>query len=266
VKKFPLLKISWPLRHALSCLAPIQLAANRLLAIRLAAPVLFALVLFALAATAQQPYRPVDMEAVAANYDGPSGRMAYEQLSNRLGAGEDLSLEDYRNLYYGSAFQDAHETRDQVNTRDLAKLMSPERAGTLVARCDSILALRPADLAANYFKGLGLFLQDTLSLEAIDYRNRYAQLMEAVLSSGNGAGCGTAFQVLCAKDALETMRFLGIPGFTGDARDENCQVFRIRPSPIYEAKQIYFDMTNAAPDATNTPFEPEKAAKGKKKK
>ena len=216
--------------------------------------------------SAQQPYRPVDMEAMAAKFDGPAGRMAYEQLSKRLQNGEDLSPEDYRNIYYGSAFQDAHESRDQVNSRDLAKLMSPERAGALVARCDSILALRPADLAANYFKGLGLFLQDTLSLEAVRYRDRYAQLMEAVLSSGNGAGCGTAFQVLCAKDALETMRFLGIPGFTGDARDENCQVFRIRPSPIYEAKQIYFDMTHAAPDASGTPFEPEKAAKGKKKK
>lgn len=215
---------------------------------------------------AQQPYRPVDMEAVAAKFEGPAGRMAYEQLSKRLENGEDLSSEDYRNLYYGSAFQDGHETRDQVNSRDLAKLMSPERAGALVARCDSILALRPTDLAANYFKGLGLFLQDTLSLEAISYRNRYAQLLEAVLSSGNGAGCGTAFQVLCAKDALETMRFLGIPGFTGDARDENCQVFRIRPSPIYEAKQIYFDLTHAAPDASGAPFAPEKAAKGKKKK
>jgi hypothetical protein len=229
-------------------------------------PFLLLSLLLAGPAGAQQPYKPVDMEALAAKFDGPSGRMAYEQLTRRMANSEDLSPEDYRNIYYGSAFQDAHDTRDQVNARDLAKLMSPERAGVLVARCDSILALRPADLAANYFKGLGLFLQDTLSLEAVRYRDRYAQLMEAILSSGNGAGCGTAFQVLCANDALETMRFLGIPGFTGDAREENCQVFRIRPSPIYAAKQVYFDLTHAAPDALVTPFAPEKAGKGRKKK
>ncbi len=196
---------------------------------------------------AQQPYQAVDMEEVGKRFSGPSGRMAYEQLSSRMTRGEVLNEQDYRNLYYGSAFQEGHETRDQVNARDLATMLAPGKTGVLVARCDSILAIRPVDLAGNYFKGLGLFLQDTMSLEATSYRAHYAMLVEAILSTGNGAGCGSAFQVLGEQDALETMRFLGIPGFTGEVREENCQVFRIRASPIYNARRIYFDMTHAAP-------------------
>ena len=207
------------------------------------------LFLLAAPAKAQPPAKVVDMESMARRFEGPSGQAAYAELENKFEQGETLKLDDYRNLYYGSAFQDGHEMRDYVNSRNLAKLMSPAKASLLVARCDSILAIRSVDLAANYFKGLGLFLLDTLSTEAIRYRTRYANLMEAIISSGTGAGCGSAFLVLSQQDALETMRFLGIPGFTGDKREENCQVFRIRASPIYSATVIHFDLTYAAAEA-----------------
>lgn len=210
---------------------------------------------------AQIAVTAVDMDAVEARFGGSTGSSAYAQLIDKWNSGAPLALSDYRNIYYGSAFQASHDRRDYVQTRELAKWMTVARAADLVARCDSILALRPADLAGNYFKGLGLFLLDTLSTDAVTYRNRYASLTEAILSSGSGAGCGSAILVLSNQDALEVMRFLGIPGVTGEQREEDCQVFRIRSSPIYKADQIHFDMRYAA--ATAQGLEPENGG-GKK--
>ncbi len=197
---------------------------------------------------AQSSYLAPDMAALEATYGGPKGRIAYQALTLRLQRGEELSGEEYRALYYGSAFQEHHQERDRSGTRDLAGLLAPGKAAQVLHRSDSILALRPADPTANYFKGLGLFLMDTNSAEAVRYRDRYARIMEAILSSGNGAGCGSAYVVLGQQDALETMRYLGIPGTTGAERDGDCQVFRIRSSPIYRARSIHFDLRWAAVD------------------
>ena len=100
------------------------------------------LFLLAAPAKAQPPAKVVDMESMARRFEGPSGQAAYAELENKFEQGETLKLDDYRNLYYGSAFQDGHEMRDYVNSRNLAKLMSPAKASLLVARCDSILAIR----------------------------------------------------------------------------------------------------------------------------
>ncbi len=223
-------------------------------------------------AQAQQPYEPVDIAAVKKRVESQSGRQAYEQLVSRMhkmpGAQKEdqLSAEDYRFLYYGSVGTAGHEGREEFGRDQLKGLASKAGASVLLARCDSVLALRPADLVANYYKGLGLYLQDTADAQSALYRAHYAGLAEAVLSSGNGAGCGSAFQVLSENDALESMRYLGIPGTSGQQRIENCVLYRIRSSPIYKSRSIHFDSTFAPESPGPSPDErkPGKAPKQKR--
>ncbi len=193
-------------------------------------------------AEALQANRP-DWEELEARFSGPDGAKAYSQLSAQLDtASRRLALAQA--FYYGSYFVDgANAGRDDFQALDLASLANKADAPTLLALCDSVLAIRPADLTANYYKGLGLYLVDTTDLRSVHYRDRYVLLCNTILSSGTGAACPTAMDVLSENDAMEVMRFLSIRKMVEEPlenAEEGCQRYRITASPIYRSRIIHF--------------------------
>lgn len=176
------------------------------------------------------------LESRFAGEDGPE---TYQALAGRLGK-EAISIGDLAALYYGSRFLPGDSGRNNFRAADLARMTNRADAPRLLAQCDSVLTLRPADLTANFYKGLALFLVDTASSTAVEYRNRYEAFCDVILSSGTGANCEQAIHVMAEADAEEIMRFLSIRKMVRDEDTKACARYRITSSPIYGARVIHF--------------------------
>lgn len=191
----------------------------------------------------EAPANRPEWAELEARFTGPDGAKAYAVLGSQLDtASRRLALAQA--FYYGSRFvESANQGREDFRALDLAPLANKTDAPTLLALCDSVLALRPADLTANYYKGLGLYLVDTTDLRSVAYRDRYALLCNTILSSGTGAACPSAMDVLSENDAMEVMRFLSIRKMVEDPIEnavEGCKRYRITASPIYRSRVIHF--------------------------
>jgi hypothetical protein len=184
---------------------------------------------------------PPDWAALEARFAGPDGPAALDALAAELASGRP-TLAQAQALYYGSRWLPSAGDRDDFRAEALLPLVNRADAPSLLARCDSVLGLRPADLTAHYYKGLALFLLDTNDARAAWHRDRYELLCNTILSSGTGASCPSAFHVLAEADALEVLRFLAVRKATPDPIEgaPDCLRYRITASPIYRSRVAHF--------------------------
>jgi len=169
----------------------------------------------------------------------------YPKLLKRLQAFDStLTIEDYRMLYYGFAFNKNYTAFEDDKSKEIQDLIKSEDYPAAIKTCDLVLEKIPICIKANYLKGYCLFCRNKNDSLSFSYRSIYHNLMKAIISSGDGLTCKTGFKVLFIGDEYEIMyKYFEISEFKGQALQGNCDVLNVEPSDKYKEPSIFFDAT-----------------------
>ncbi len=194
-------------------------------------------------AQAQHTFQRVEREQVKRAVTDPSQPSYYPKLLARFTAFDTtLTQTDYRNLYYGFVFQPAYQGYMDHQKAAVRKQLAAHNYVRAATICDSVLATIPISLNANYLKGYALYANDKTSPQFRQYLNRYRGLRDAILSSGNGLSCETAFKTIFVDDEYEIMyQYLEVESHESQALVQTCDRFSIKPSKYFQASSLYFD-------------------------
>ena len=167
----------------------------------------------------------------------------YPKLLERFKADDTtLSGEEFRLLYYGFVFQKEYSGYPDLNQKEINEAMGKKKYDDAVKFCDEVLSQYPINLFANYNKGLALFLKNKEDSGFIKYRNRYGRIMNAIISSGDGLTCNTAFKTIFVNDEYFVMyRYFEVKSFKGQALETPCDRMSVSPSEYFKADKMYFD-------------------------
>ena len=198
-------------------------------------------------ARGQQRFTPVDRQQVEKAVSKRALPTHYPKLRRRFEAFDTtLTPADYRLLYYGFVFQRGYAPYGGMRLRNVNQLLEAGKYAAAAATCDSVLRTAPVSLKANFTKGLALFLADSADPAAMQYRNRYRALQGAILSSGDGRSCETAFKTIYIDDEYDIMyEHLGVEQHFKQMLQPPCDVFEIKPSASFSQPRLYFDTSES---------------------
>lgn len=199
--------------------------------------------LFALLANAQSTFQHIDRNAVQAAVTDANQATYYPKLVARLAAFDTtLTAEEYRNLYYGFVFESGYNGYIDHKKREINALIKAQDYAGAVTMCDEVLSKIPISLNANYLKGYALFQLDKTNPQAAAYRTRYRKLRDAILASGDGLTCESAFKTIFIDDEYDIMyHYFEVEGYSSQSLVTPCDRFSIEPSKYFKASAIYFD-------------------------
>lgn len=219
---------------------------------------------------AQDEFTPVNRDEIEKLVTDKSASDYYPKLLGRFLADDStLTKREYRLLYYGFVFQESYSgypslQQDRVNEAYAA--MDLKQVENIV---DSILEKFPVNLFANYHKGLVLFYRDSTDPAVYKYRDRYYAMVNAILSSGNGRSCNTAFRTICVNDEYMLIyNYFEIEEFLGQSLQFPCDRMSVKPSQYYQSDVMYFDTSETfiyMKKMFNDDKEDDKKGKSKKK-
>lgn len=191
----------------------------------------------------QSPFRTIDRTKVEKAVKDTNADTYYARLLYKYNSFDtSLTSEDYRLLYYGFAFQKGYSGYADHKKKEISKLIGDKQFYKATVVCDSVLDVIPISLTANFFKGLALFSISENDVSALLYRNRYLKLREAILSSGNGLSCETAYKTLFVTDQYELLyNYFKVEELKGQKLVKNCDKLSIVPSKSFPANEIFFD-------------------------
>jgi hypothetical protein len=159
-----------------------------------------------------------------------------------------LTLNDYRLLYYGFVFDSAYNGYTAVDKNKIYDLADSGKFAQALLVCDSIISLYPVFLSANFVKAVVLTTwnekkpDDQLVNTYLDNTSmRYRNLVDAILSSGDGKFCTSAFKTIFVSDEYDILRYFGIVENIQSLTPDNCDSFTIQSSKHFDGKEIYFD-------------------------
>lgn len=188
-----------------------------------------------------QKIKAVDMKYVQKKVTNKRSKSYYPKLLKRFMSNDTtLTLNDYRLLYYGQAFDSNYVPYTTADLR-IENMLKMQNYGDAIRLCDSVLDKMPLHMNANLLKGLALYAVNDEDPIAFRYRRRYINLCQAVLSSGNGQDCKTAFKTMYVADEYSVMAYFAIDNFKSQQLEGTCDHFELDPSTHYNAKSIYFD-------------------------
>ena len=200
-------------------------------------------IIIAISAAAQIDYTPVNRDSVKMLITDASRECYYPKLLQRFNQFDStLTLEDYRLLYYGFVFQKEYVGYPDQKQKEINEFINSKKYKEAVKTCDLILKQIPISLTANYLKGLSIYLNNKEDTSFLNYRNRYTLLRNAILSTGNGLTCESAFKTIFVSDEYEIMyKYFDIDGTKMQSLQYPCDKFDINPSKYFQASLIYFD-------------------------
>lgn len=204
------------------------------------------LILFAccsLTTFSQSGYNKVDRVAIKKTVTDSGSAGYYPVLLKRYNAfDKTLLLEDYRLLYYGFVFQPAYNALGEISGKEIREAMDKKNYKKASQLCDELLKRNPVSLKGNYIKGVALHNLDKKDSMASRYMVRYKNLMAAIISSGDGLTCPTAFKTIAVSDEYEVIYVnFQVEKFRSQALQYPCDELTISPSALFKHKKIYFD-------------------------
>lgn len=191
----------------------------------------------------QNMFQPVDRKQVETVIKDSSAKTFYPSLLSRYNQFDTtLTHEDYRLLYYGFAFQDNYNAFLDQKKNELFQLLRDKKYMETVMLCDTVLDKNPFSLVANSYKGFALFSMNENDTRFIPYRQRYARLRNAILSSGDGLSCKTAFKTLFVADEYDILyNYFQVDDLKSKSFEKLCICMHIQPSKYFKSDKMYFD-------------------------
>jgi hypothetical protein len=202
-------------------------------------PLLPFLLLLATGLHAQDSYTLVNRDQIKKEATAKT----YRALLKRFEAFDStLTLGDYRLIYYGSIFQKTFSVPADEKKREINGALQKKDYKGVSDLSDQVLDKAPMSLSGNFYKAIALLHLESDSSAVVRYRDRYSQLVRAVLSSGDGLTCGTGFRVNSVADEYTIIyTWFGVEKFKGQSLIDHCDLLRVQPSDTWQKDEIYFD-------------------------
>ena len=201
------------------------------------------LILFSSFCYSQTQYLKVNRDEVKRKVLDSSLNTFYPKLLDRFLADDTtLSIEDYRLLYYGFVFQKAYVAYPNLQQPRIRKELEDKNYSTCLQICDSILTQIPISLIGNYYKGLAMYNANNNDPSYSNFRNRFKNILNAIVSSGDGLTCDTAFKTIFVSDEYQVIyKYFQIETFLSQALELPCDRMNIKPSKYFSSEKMYFD-------------------------
>lgn len=201
----------------------------------------FILLIIAVSGIAQDKWVSVNYDSVEAATTNPNRETYYPKLLQRFNKFDtSLTLDDYRFLYYGFAFDAGYAPYQDNGTSEIMPLVNERKYDKALDVCDKILTTNPVSITTNFYKGYVL-----MNMAENDSSRRYAararKLINAILSSGDGQTCETAFKVIYVSDEYTLLRDVFDTEPQGRRTTPPCDGFNISKAKNYSAKTMFFD-------------------------
>jgi len=192
---------------------------------------------------AQTSFRTVDRKEVEQLVSDVSLRSFYPALLDRFNAFDStLTPEDYRLIYYGFVFQPAYVWDADQRKGEMSRAMQASQYDLVVRMADSVLQINPISLAAHYFRAYAMMNINEKDSSYQKYIRRYSGLRDAILSSGDGLHCNTAFKTIFMEDEYEIMyNYFEVDSNLDPSVQYPCERFTVTPSGSYPHSEIFFD-------------------------
>ena len=191
----------------------------------------------------QSEFQKVDREQIKTAIQSKTALTYYPTLLNRFISNDtSLNLTEYRLLYYGFVFQPNYVGYPDFQTRRINDAVEKKDYATVLYISDSILEKIPISMTGNYYKGLGIYLKDKNDTSFIRYRDRYKHILNAIVSSGDGLSCKTAFKTIFVSDEYNVMyEYFEVEKFLGQSLETPCDRMTVSPSKYFQNSSMYFD-------------------------
>lgn len=189
------------------------------------------------------PFRTVNRDSVKAAISDSSKPTYYARLLKRMNDFDTtLTIEDYRLIYYGYVFDSNYSAYGGTQRPEIRKLLDDKKYLAALNLSDSVLNTMPVSLSANIMKLVVLYTMSPDERTEFDkWKQRYLGLRDAVLSSGNGLSCETAFKTIFVPDEYDLLYNYFEIEESSQALVGNCDMFTVKSAKYYNAKEIYFD-------------------------
>lgn len=173
----------------------------------------------------------------------------YPPLFKRYVANDtNLTLRDYRMLYFGYFFQDEYTPFFQTPEADSIKMLLGSKDELATGDWKQIVRMGTANIDKNPFdlKGLNIvwvaYRQTGDSATARIYFDKLKKLVQTILSTGDGMTETTAFHVLNVSHEYDILNILGYE-YAGNQKltDTKCDFLSLK-SNNEQVKGLYFDV------------------------
>ena len=193
------------------------------------------------AAMAQNDFKPVNRDSVKLAISDSTKDTYYPKLFDRYNRFDTtLTLDEYRLIYYGFVFQDAYYAYASDKKREVAELLGKRSYDKASEVCDEALKNMPVGLTPNLSKSYVLF-QMNVNDSASFYVHRYKRLRDAILSTGNGEACETAFKTIFVSDEYDIIHNYFDIESRGQSLVFPCDKLSVSKSKNWRSSAIYFD-------------------------
>jgi len=197
--------------------------------------------------SAQKNFRIVNREMVEQLVNDASLATFYPSLLDRFNAFDTtLTPAEYRLLYFGFVFQPTYSANASHQKRAMKKAFRTEKYTDVMRIADKVLQAIPVSLAANYYRAYAMLSANELDPSYMKYTKRYSGLRDAILSSGDGQRCNSAFKTIFVEDEYEIMyNYFEIDHNISQSLQYPCDRFSVPPSGTYQKTEIYFDTSES---------------------
>lgn len=197
-------------------------------------------------ATAQEIEAP-DYVAIRQSISNSKSPNYYPHLVSRYLANDTtLSLEQYRNLYYGFTLQEdfvpyQHERRALFDIRRRLAMSGADKAlcPEAIKVAQTMLDDNPFDILAISTMSIAhLQMGDTTAYRAWDSKQK--GLLDAILSSGDGDTPATAFHIISLEHEYEVLARLGLEVDSDSLCSDQIEYLRVKANADDE-RGFYFN-------------------------
>lgn len=195
--------------------------------------------------SAAQSFEPIDRKKVEAAVTNDSLDTYYPKLMARMASFDTtLTADDYRLIYYGFVFQSTYSAYANEKGEEINKAFEKENYEKVIKYCDEVLAKNPTALKKYYNKLVALSKLDRRDAVFYSTRDQYSALITAILSSGDGLTCETAFKVISVSDEYELMYgYFEVEKVLSQALMTPCDLIHISKTPNFPKDKMYFDVS-----------------------
>lgn len=206
--------------------------------------------LFAFSAHAEKKLvmeRP-DFDKIKAETLNPKSSRYYPTLIKKyMSADTSMTIEDYRYLYYGYAFQ---EDYNPYRASEYAKRIKPLyfKEKHTNAECDTIMKYAELSLEDNPFdlQQMTFFIialkEKRKNARAAIWQYRLNHLVAAIVSSGNGTK-DNPWVVTSPAHEYNILNFWNLVAIGHETEGENLDVLKVKPRKETDPDTYYFDVT-----------------------
>ncbi len=208
---------------------------------------LFVTLLLSNPSYSQSDFNTVDRKLIEKLVTDSSLQTFYPKLLSRLTSYDTtLVLEEYRLIYYGFVFQDNYSPYSDDKSKEINAAFEKQDFDEVVKICDKVVIKNPVSLKTYYNKLIALSKLKDISGQFQQLRKVYSGLLSAIISSGDGLTCKTAFKVISVSDEYEIMyKYFEIEKVKSQSLETPCDKITIKPSKTFGNENIYFDVTES---------------------